>query len=125
MLANGHHLVADEPTAVGGTNVGPTPYELFSAALGACTSITLRMYADRKGWPLEAAEVRLRHAKVHCEDCDDPERPGSKIDSFSCEISLEGALDAEQRKRLVAVAHRCPVRRTLADPVEIETVLAD
>ncbi len=125
VLANGHHLVADEPIGVGGSNLGPTPYELLSAALGACTSITLRMYADRKGWPLEAAEVRLTHAKVHCDDCEDPERPSSKVDRFTREISLEGALDATQRERLLAIADRCPVRRTLEGSVDIETKLAD
>jgi putative redox protein len=125
VLANGHPLVADEPLALGGTNAGPTPYELLSSALGACTSITLRMYADRKGWPLEAAEVKLTHEKIHCEDCGNPDRPSSRIDHFTREISLEGPLDDAQRNRLLAIADRCPVHRTLKSPAEIETTFAD
>jgi putative redox protein len=125
VLANGHSLVADEPLTLGGTNAGPTPYELLSSALGACTSITIRMYADRKGWPLEAAEVRLTHEKVHCEDCGDPDDPSSRIDHFIRELSLEGALDEAQRQRLLAVAGRCPVHRTLQGPAEISTTLAE
>jgi putative redox protein len=125
VLANGHSLVADEPLAVGGTNAGPTPYELLASALGACTSITIRMYADRKQWPLEAAEVRLTHEKVHCTDCEDPDRPSSRIDHFSSELRLEGPLDEAQRKRLLAVADRCPVHRTLKNAAEITTTLAE
>jgi len=125
VLANGHPLVADEPRSLGGTNAGPTPYELLSSALGTCTSITLRMYADRKGWPLEAVEVRLAHEKIHCEDCGDPDRTSSRIDHFAREISLEGPLDEKQRGRLLAVADRCPVHRTLKGPTEITTTLAD
>jgi putative redox protein len=125
VLANGHSLIADEPVAVGGTNAGPTPYELLASALGACTSITLRMYADRKRWPLEAAEVRLKHEKIHCTDCENLDRPNSRIDRFTSELRLEGALDGEQRKRLLAVADRCPVHRTLKSVAEISTVLAD
>jgi uncharacterized OsmC-like protein/alpha/beta superfamily hydrolase len=124
VLANGHPLVADEPIAVGGTNAGPTPYELLSSALGACTSITLRMYADRKGWPLESVEVRLTHEKIHCEDCGDPDRPSSRIDHFTREIGLEGQLDETQRGRLLEIADRCPVHRTLKNPAEITTTLA-
>ena len=125
VLANGHSLIADEPLALGGTNTGPTPYELLSSALGACTSITLRMYADRKGWPLQATEVRLAHEKIHCDDCENPDRPSSRIDHFTREISLEGPLDEIQRGRLLAVADRCPVHRTLKGPAEITTTLTD
>ena len=124
VLANGHPLVADEPISLGGTNAGPTPYELLAAALGACTSITLRMYAERKGWPLEAAEVALTHEKVHCEDCEGVDRPGARIDHFIRRVSLEGPLDEQQRDRLLKIADRCPVHRTLETPAEITTTLA-
>jgi putative redox protein len=124
VLANGHPMVVDEPVSVGGTNAGPTPYELLTAALGTCTSITLRMYADRKGWPLEAAEVRLTHEKIHCEDCQGVDRPGARIDHFTREINLEGPLDEQQRDRLLKIADRCPVHRTLGTPAEITTILA-
>jgi putative redox protein len=125
VLANGHPLTADEPESVGGTNAGPSPYELLSAALGSCTTMTLQMYARRKEWPLEAAEVRIRHAKVHCEDCESSDRPGSKIDRFERELRLEGPLDDAQRQRLLEIADRCPVHRTLTSEVEIRTKLAD
>jgi uncharacterized OsmC-like protein/alpha/beta superfamily hydrolase len=121
VLANGHHFVADEPEAVGGGDLGPAPYELLASALGACTVMTLRMYADRKGWPLEAAEVRLRHEKVHCADC---ERPGQKLDRLSRDLVLVGDLDDEQRARLLEIADRCPVHRSLTEgPVEVVTEL--
>jgi uncharacterized OsmC-like protein/alpha/beta superfamily hydrolase len=123
--ANGHHLVADEPLRAGGTNAGPTPYELLASALGACTSMTLRMYADRKGWPLEAVEVRLAHEKNHCEDCAESEGAGGRIDRFTSEISLEGQLDDDQRERMLQIADRCPVHRTLKTPVEISTKLVE
>ena len=125
ILANGHPLVADEPLSIGGTNMGPTPYELLSSALGACTSITLRMYADRKEWPLEAVEVRLQHEKIHCEDCAGVEKPGARIDHFTREILLEGPLDDKQRQRMLAIADRCPVHRTLEGPSEVTTTLLD
>lgn len=125
LLANGHPLVADEPLRVGGTNTGPTPYELLSSALGACTAMTLRMYADRKGWPLEAVEVRLKHAKIHCDDCAETDKAGSRIDRFTREISIEGPLDEEQRQRMLRIADRCPVHRTLTTPAEVTTTLVE
>jgi putative redox protein len=125
ILANGHPLIADEPISVGGTNTGPSPYELLAAALGACTSMTLRMYADRKGWPLEAAEVRLEHEKIHCVDCAEASRGRPKIDHISRELVLEGPLDDAQRRRLVEIADRCPVHRTLHSEIQITTTLVE
>ncbi len=125
VLANGHPLIADEPVSVGGTNTGPSPYELLTAALGACTSMTLRMYADRKGWPLEAAEVRLEHAKIHCVDCAEASQGQPKIDHISRELVLEGPLDEAQRQRLLEIADRCPVHRTLHSEIRVTTTLAD
>jgi len=125
ILANGHSLVSDEPTSVGGSNAGPTPYDLLVAALGACTSMTLRMYADRKHLPLEEVTVRLRHAKVHAADCADCEKPASKIDQIEREIELTGALDEAQRERLLEIAERCPVHRTLESKVRIMSRLAE
>ncbi len=124
ILANGHPLVADEPISVGGTNTGPSPYELLAAALGACTTMTLRMYADRKGWPLEEVEVRLRHEKIHCADCAEASGERSKIDHIRRELVIEGDLDEDQRRRLVEIADRCPVHRTLHSEVRITTTVA-
>jgi putative redox protein len=123
ILANGHACVADEPESVGGTDTGPSPYELLAAALGACTTMTLRMYADRKEWPLHAVEARLEHSKIHCEDCGDAENPRSRIDHFQREITLEGPLDEDQRRRLLEIADRCPVHRTLHSTVQVTTTL--
>jgi putative redox protein len=125
IMANGHPLVADEPVSVGGTNTGPSPYELLAAALGACTTMTLRMYADRKGWPLEASEVHMTHQKVHCEDCGESQNPRSKIDHLVRDLVLEGPLDDAQRRRLLEIADRCPVHRTLHSDIKIETSLTD
>ncbi|QXD15560.1 bifunctional alpha/beta hydrolase/OsmC family protein [Rhodocaloribacter litoris] len=117
ILANGHALLADEPRTVGGTNAGPTPYDLLVAALGACTAMTLRMYADRKDWPLESVTVRLLHRKVHARDCDcgAGETSTGKIDLVEREVELAGDLTREQRGRLVEIANRCPVHRTLTE----------
>ena len=115
-----HHITADEPASVGGTNLGPTPYGLLSAALAACTTMTLQMYAKHKKLDLQAATVEVKHDKVHAQDAGNQ---GGKIDSFKREIFLEGDLDAEQRQRLLEIADKCPVHQTLERSNHIETVL--
>ena len=123
ILANGHSLLADEPEAVGGTNQGPTPYDLLLSALGSCTSITLRMYADRKGWPVESIIVRLTHDKIHARDCAECESAAGKVDLIEREIELTGALDDEQRARLLDIADKCPVHKTLHGEVLVKSRL--
>lgn len=113
VLAAGASFLADEPVAAGGLGSGPNPYDLLCAALGACTAMTLRLYAERKGWPLARATVRVLHT-----------RTSDGGDRFAREVTLEGALDAEQRRRLLEIAERCPVHRTLERPAEILTVAA-
>jgi uncharacterized OsmC-like protein/pimeloyl-ACP methyl ester carboxylesterase len=122
---NGHHLIADEPKSVGGTDLGPTPYDLLAAGLGACTSMTLRMYADRKGWPLKAAVVRLHHSKTHAADCKDCDTADGRVDHIDRELELIGPLDASQRQRLRAIADKCPVHRTLHSDISVSTRLKD
>jgi putative redox protein len=117
-----HRLIADEPESVGGLDAGPSPYDLLAAALGVCTSMTIRMYAERKGWPLESVRVAVRHAKIHR---DDSGARDAKIDRLTREIALAGALDEAQRARLVEIADRCPVHRTLERANEVVTRLAD
>ena len=119
-----HHFLADEPKSVGGGGRGPDPYELVTAGLGACTSMTLRMYAERKGWPLERVSVALSHAKDHAEDCEECEQ-GRKIDIFEREITVTGDVDDEQRQRLLEIADKCPVHRTLEEKVHIRTRLTE
>jgi putative redox protein len=121
VVAGAHRLTADEPPSVGGDNRGPTPYGLMLAGLGACTSMTLRLYADRKGWPLERVTVRLKHDKIHAEDCESCETKQGRIDRINRELLIEGPLDSDQRKRLVEIADKCPVHRTLHAEVVIET----
>jgi uncharacterized OsmC-like protein len=124
VTANGYALVADEPSNVGGTAAGATPYELLLAALGSCTAITVRMYANNKGWPLESVTVGLHHDKVHAKDCEECEtNDNSRIDRITMELELEGPLDATQRRRLLNIAGKCPVHRTLTSTVKIETAL--
>ncbi len=123
LFANGFPLVADEPLAYGGTNEGPSPYEYLLAALGACTAMTVQMYARRKGWPLEEAVVRLSHQKVHAEDCQECDEKDRRIDRFVRELELNGGLDEEQRRRLLEIAEHCPVHRTLTGTIRIETTL--
>lgn len=108
-----HHLIADEPEEVGGADLGPNPYDLVAAGLGACTSMTLRMYADRKDWPLESVEVRLTHEKVHATDCESCDQENGKLDKLTREITVEGDLTEEQVQRLLEIADKCPVHKTL------------
>jgi putative redox protein len=122
--ASGHALRADEPIPVGGTGSGPNPYDLLLSSLGACTAMTLRMYAARKTWPLENVEVTLQHSKIHAEDCVECEKSDRKVDLITRRIRLDGALDETQRQRLLEIADKCPVHRTLTSEIRIETRLA-
>jgi putative redox protein len=108
----GHHFVVDEPVTAGGTDLGPAPYDLVTAALGACIAITARLYAQRKGWPLEDINVRLRHSKVIESNGEDNGKP-VPVDHFDREIVLTGPLTEEQRARILAIAERCPIKLTL------------
>ena len=125
IIANGHSLVADEPIPAGGANSGPTPYDLLVSALGACTGMTIRMYADRKGLPLDSIIVRLRHEKIHAEDCQDCEDPRSKIDFIEREIELNGDLDQPARQKILQIANRCPVHKTLESRSRIASKLKE
>jgi len=115
----GHTLVADEPVGSGGTDAGPTPYELLSAALGTCIAMTVRLYANRKGWPLEGVTVRLRHSRIWEKDCEDCDEAPVGVDRIERDVELEGPLDDEQRERILAIADRCPVKQTLARGVRV------
>ncbi len=123
--AGGHRFRADEPAAAGGNDEGPDPYDLLLAALGACTSMTLGWYARQKKLPLERVTVRLKHAKIHASDCAKCETAAGRLDEIQREIELEGPLDAEQRARLLEIADKCPVHRTLTSEIVIRTELAE
>lgn len=120
-----HFFSADEPKSVGGGDRGPTPYELVSGGLGSCTSITLRMYADRKDWPLEEIQVEIEHENVHAEECKNCETDEGKVDVFTRKLKLVGDLTDEQRQRLLNIANKCPVHRTMESEIYVETRLID
>jgi putative redox protein len=121
--AGRHSLVADEPEDVGGDDDGPTPYGFLLSALGSCTGMTLRMYADRKEWPLDKAIVRLSHEKIHADDCEQCETDAGRVDRIEREIEVRGNLSDEQRSRLLEIANKCPVHRTLHSEVEVRSSL--
>ena len=125
IIVGPHHLLADEPVAVGGEDTGPGPYDFLLAGLGACTSMTMRLYADRKSLPLDRVTVTLSHSKIHAEDCAECETKAGMLDQIDRVIAMEGALDAEQRKRLMEIADKCPVHRTLTSEIHIVTKAAD
>ena len=121
IFAGSHRMASDEPVSVGGTDTGPSPYELLLAALGACTSITVGMYARRKGWSLEEVTVYLRHAKIHASDCAECETKEGMLDRIERDIHFAGSLTNEQRSKLLEIANKCPVHRTLTSEIVIKT----
>ena len=125
IMVGKHGLTADEPVEVGGNEFGPTPYDLVSAGLGACTAMTLQMYARRKGWDLQEVDVQLSHSKDYVEDQSHLEASKSKIDHFERTIRMEGDLDDDQKTRLLEIADRCPVHRTLHSNIRVSTKLKD
>jgi len=123
ITVGGHVLAADEPVEAGGTDTGPGPYDLLLAALGACTSMTVAAYARRKGWPLETVRVRLRHSRIYATDCEDCETKVGWLDRIERDVELVGSLDEAQRARLVDIANKCPIHRTLTSELVIRTRL--
>lgn len=123
LLDGRHRLLADEPKEKGGEDAGPDPYTLLLMSLGACTAMTLRLYARRKQWPLKHVSVRLSHARIHAEDCADCETKAGLLDRIAVSVTLMGPLDSAQRARLLQIAEQCPVHRTLTSEVKIVTAL--
>ena len=121
ITAGRHRLITDEPVAAGGTDRGPGPYDLLLGALGSCMSMTIALYARTKQWPLENVVIRLRHSRIYAKDCMDcVTRDDTLLDRIDTEVELEGALTAEQRSRLMEIAHKCPVHRTLQSEISIQ-----
>ena len=122
--AGRHIFAADEPLTAGGTDTGPTPYDLLLAALGSCISMTLGLYARRKSWPLGSVTVGLRHSRIHAEDCGNCETKDGTLDRIDVAIEMPGPLTDEQRARLLEIAGRCPVHRTRRSEIDIRSRLA-
>ena len=122
IISGAHKLIADEPKEDGGLGSGPGPYDLLLASLGACTSMTLRLYAEQKKLPLRRVSVRLHHGRIYATDCAECETKEGKVDRIERIITLEGDLTAEQRKRLLEIADKCPVHRTLTSEIDIRTI---
>jgi uncharacterized OsmC-like protein len=120
-----HRLLADEPLAAGGGDRGPSPYDYLLAALGTCTAMTLRVYAEQKKWPLAGVTVRLNQQRIHAQDCADCESGSGHVTAITREIALAGELSAEQRAKLLEIAEKCPVHRTLTGEIKIRTRLRD
>jgi len=125
MKLGNHYMIADEPEKVGGNDYGPTPYDLVSAGLSACTAMTIQMYAKRKGWDVQHVEVHTSYSKEHLADCEDCEADSAKIDTFNREIKFEGDLDEKQLSRLLQIADKCPVHRTLHSETQVITKRVD
>jgi putative redox protein len=125
MKLGSHYITADEPTSFGGNDFGPSPYELVSAGLSACTAMTIQMYVKRKGWDLQNVEVHTSFGKLHAVDCEDCDNTSAKIDTFNREIKLTGNLDAKQIERILVIADKCPVHKTLHNEIQVITKLVD
>ena len=123
IMAAGHGLVGDEPVSMGGTDKGPAPFDFLMAGLGTCKAMTLRMYSDRKQWPLEGVTVKLNHKKIDAADCETCQTKEGQLDQFDCEIDLSGELDDQQKQRLLQIADRCPVHRTLHSEIVVKSKL--
>lgn len=123
MSAGNHELIADEPESLGGGERGPDPYDYLLMSLGSCTVITLKMYADRKKWPVEDIYVELRHFKSHAKDCRDCEKPDAKMDHIEKDIIVKGDLSDEQLDKLLEISEMCPVHKTLLGKMNIESVI--